>query len=481
MKRLKLSRRLSADRVFVSGGMLLLLVLSSTVEAQNVRPTIMTRLFWQDAENQTLSYADLYTTNTWNLKRGWVQGFPEAAAGGHRMGAMVQAKNVLMVPLQVAATGDGAAAAVSWLTADSGAFEEPHGNHFHWRYTRTPSVTHLQAGGAMTGAVQTRVFDETFLVSGDVSNQIQSVGVSQVGQRTSGPVAASFAGGGAAPVIAAAGNSVAYAAWSDADGDHAGQVDVIHLKAGTRTAPVYSLRLPSGGIHQATVNSGKVFFATSSGLSFVSADLTAAQQPQSVEIGEVVDVQPAADGTVRVSAFDNQRNWVMYVKEGPDGSHFCLIDAASSHPREIRIALTTVAGLRPGAPRCVLSLGQRFAFLFQESVTPAGDGDAAKPAAVSGAAVAEQLTVISLDPNGDRDFSDAVVKQSVPVGRSRIDGERGHHDICFDAYGRFAIFTNPGDGLLTVMSVRDLKQQAQFRVEGVPDRILAFGAPEHFH
>ena len=43
---------------------------------QNIRPVTITRLFWQDRETAKLSYADLVTTNKWNLNRGWVSGFP---------------------------------------------------------------------------------------------------------------------------------------------------------------------------------------------------------------------------------------------------------------------------------------------------------------------------------------------------------------------------------------------------------------------
>ena len=42
---------------------------------QNIRPVTITRLFWQDRETAKLSYADLVTTNKWNLNRGWVSGF----------------------------------------------------------------------------------------------------------------------------------------------------------------------------------------------------------------------------------------------------------------------------------------------------------------------------------------------------------------------------------------------------------------------
>ena len=43
------------------------------------------------------------------------------------------------------------------------------------------------------------------------------------------------------------------------------------------------------------------------------------------------------------------------------------------------------------------------------------------------------------------------------------------------------VFTEPADGILNVMSLQNLRIVARFRVGGVPDSIVAVGAPEHFH
>ena len=144
------------------------------------------------------------------------------------------------------------------------------------------------------------------------------------------------------------------------------------------------------------------------------------------------------------------------------------MNAASSAPAVTRLPVEVTAGLQLARLRTVLSLGKRYAFVFQERVDPDSD-------------VKERLTVIELDPNRDRRFSDAVVKATMPIGAGKAAGVYGHHDITFDAYGRYAVFTNPGDGVLTLLSVSDLRVRARFLVGGAPDNIIAVGAAEHFH
>ena len=89
---------------------------------------------------------------------------------------------------------------------------------------------------------------------------------------------------------------------------------------------------------------------------------------------------------------------------------------------------------------------------------------------------------MELDPNRDGDLSDARVRKTIPVGSSQIDGDVDvKPEIAFDAYGRNAVFTEPRDGVLNVLSVQNMQILARFKVGGIPDRVIAVGAPEHFH
>lgn len=38
-----------------------------------------------------------------------------------------------------------------------------------------------------------------------------------------------------------------------------------------------------------------------------------------------------------------------------------------------------------------------------------------------------------------------------------MDGHFGHHDMAFDAEKRFGFFTNPGDGTISVLSLKTLE------------------------
>ena len=125
-------------------------------------------------------------------------------------------------------------------------------------------------------------------------------------------------------------------------------------------------------------------------------------------------------------------------------------------------------GLKLMTPETVLSLGRRYAFLFHDRTDPDSD-------------IQEKLTIVELDPNRDRDFSDARELQTLSVGASKVKGHYGHHAISFGAYGRQAVFTEPGTGIINVMALPSMRVVARFRVGGAPDHIVAVGAKEHHH
>ncbi|MCA9010077.1 MAG: hypothetical protein KDB01_10040, partial [Planctomycetaceae bacterium] len=142
-------------------------------------------------------------------------------------------------------------------------------------------------------------------------------------------------------------------------------------------------------------------------------------------------------------------------------------DATAAQPTVVKLPIDTAVGLSLTAPEVVLaSGGKRYAFLFQDRQ----EGE-----------IQEQLTIVDLDPNGDRNFSDAAVAKTIPVPASKVDGHDGHHSISFDSEGRTACFTNPGEGTIWVISLRDLNVRAKAIVGGTPGEIIAIGAPEHKH
>lgn len=429
---------------------------SAAPAVSQMRATTITRVFWQDRDTQKLSYADVTTTNQWNLKRGWVTGFSELDAANQSLADMNQAGGLLA--LNVTGTSGG------WVAMDSGAYEEPHGNHTHWKYNKLPAVKQSNLKSSNVDGSRTFVYDNQLYVTDPSLSGFTKANPSAV--RYGGANATRFFKGGSGQTsIAAVNNAVAYATHSESTGDHAGKVDVVNL-LNAASEPEYSFGIDSVGITAATANSGKVFFAHQTGISWVFADTTASKTADTVQVNKVTD-NAAGDTTMSaVNSFANQRNWVLFTDAA--NSTLCLINAASQNPQVVRVPITTAEGLTLSDPSVVLSLGKRYAFVFQERTS--ADQQAQ-----------EQLTVIELDPDRNREFSDAKVKLSIPVGASKISGNDGHHGICFDAYGRHAVITDPADGILSVMSVQKMAIVAKFQVGGTPDRIMAVGAPEHFH
>ena len=60
----------------------------------------------------------------------------------------------------------------------------------------------------------------------------------------------------------------------------------------------------------------------------------------------------------------------------------------------------------------------------------------------------DYLSIVDLDPKGNGNFAEPRIVNTLPVGNSAVEGHSGHDDVTFDADGRWAFFTNPGDGTL---------------------------------
>ena len=425
----------------------------------------MTRIFWQDRETDKLSYADLVKTNKWSIKRNWVKGFPELDAEKQHLAQMKECEGVLLLGVR---DHDNGKHQSGWVAIDTGVLEEPHGNHTHWKYTRKPAVKMKQLDTDQGNPAHVYVYDRQFYLANDKKNGFTKAVPAGFVQGGIQNVTKFFPGGGNHITLAAVNNAVAYSSWIDGGGPNVGRVDVVDLRQ-TEPKINYSFKLPTGIIHGATANSGKVFLAPAEGVCWVAADDTLSRSADSVKVHHLsLGTDAESDKPLRTGAFENSRNWVLFSTGSADQSVLCLINAARPTPQIVKVPIDVEDGLKFTTPKAVLSLGRRYAFLFQDRTDAESD-------------VQEKLTIVELDPNRDRDYSDARVKMSLPVGASRIEGHSGHHALSFDAYGRYAIFTEPADGIINVMSLQNLKIVARFRVGGIPDSIVAVGAPEHFH
>jgi hypothetical protein len=237
--------------------------------------------------------------------------------------------------------------------------------------------------------------------------------------------------------MAAVDNAVCYSTWIDGGGPNMGRVDVVNLKKAEGDKTAYSFNLPTGVIHGATANSGRVFFAPADGVCWIDADTSLSKTAETVVVNHLsLGKDEDAEKPNRTGAFVNHRNWVLFTTGGGESkSSLCLMEANATPPRIVKLPI----------------------------------------------AVEEGLTLTTPDPNGDRNFSDAAISKTLPVGASKVDGHNGHHAIGFDSEGRIACFTNPGEGSIWVLSLKDLTIRAKSIVGGTPGAIVAIGAPEHKH
>ncbi|MCA9085988.1 MAG: hypothetical protein KDA81_18150, partial [Planctomycetaceae bacterium] len=302
---------------------------TTEVCAQNVRPTTIMRLFWQDSETAQLSYGDLVTTNRWDLKRGWVTNFPKHDPVSHRITDLQATYGVVIATIDCPHAADGQnKAGTGWIAFNSGAFEEPHGNHTHWKYTQTPQVTqqHLTPQSSATVSI-----NETQVLIGDpIQGGFNTVSGSSLKSATTTPLSWRAGGDGKIPVVSS-GNNVAFAAWGDSEGENSGRVDVVLLSKTGTDAVSHSIRLPHGGIRAVHINSGRLFVATSGGVYRINVDAFGRTS------GEPILLQTAisTDGNSQpllTERFTSQRNWVAFTAGHGAAAAFYLTDALSSSP-----------------------------------------------------------------------------------------------------------------------------------------------------
>lgn len=423
-------------------GTLAAATLMTTAAGQNVREKTIMRVFWQDAASQKLSYANLTASTRWNLRRGWVGGFPQLDTSTQSLGEMVAVDGQVFVSVTAATD----AAAGGWLCLDSGAFEEPHGNHTHWKYTRTPRVRqsklaagHGQTSGLMLHNGTVVHADSTGACTLLSAGQMKFGGERGIRQLTL-PKPARF--------CLVAGQQLFTAAESG-EGIVTASYDI---SAATRH--LSGSEFPGAQLLGIVHNSGRTFLASDQGIQW---------EPSPASEGETVSL----DLQEMVHGITSEQNWVLFTCGDGEDTRLCLTKAADPGRGFVTLPLPGPDGTKPRSLSTRLSLGKRYAFVIQETST-------------AGTPAAEQLVIIRLDPNKDGDFSDATIRQRIDLG-TRPPAANGNSDICFDAYGRYAVVSSPAAGILTVISLSKMSVVARFQVGGAPGRMVGVGAAEHFH
>ncbi|GAB5405551.1 MAG: hypothetical protein Aurels2KO_37820 [Aureliella sp.] len=408
----------------------------------------MARVFWQDSATQTVHWGDLKRGDSYSLEKQELAEHPEVDPERHML---VQMKAIDELVLLGVRDDDDGNFKSGWGVIDTGAEKESHGDHFHWHLEEAPSVKLVQLDDKQGNPAHVYRYGNSWYLANDKKNGFTRVTPDAI--RSGAKPDEFYSAGGGHITMAVSKNQTGYSTWIDRDGENMGRVDVVGLDS---SSPInYSFFLPSGGIHGATYNSGKAFFAPSEGVCWVSTQ-GATQEPKvhHIDLGE-----DASGAAKRTGAFANAGNHVLFVAGRGADSELCSIDAASPKPVCLKMDLGIGKGNSALTPSFVKTRsGRKFAVVFEENTEADG----------------EKMHVVDLDSNRDGDFSDAKVAKTFDVGKSQIQGHSGHHGFA-DLGGRILLVSNPGDGTITVISTRDWTVEETLDVGGTPTRLICIG------
>lgn len=432
-----------------------------TKKARTPRP--FARLFVQDLESCSLRWADLKVSGKDEFTLGplaTVEGFKKLDPDKQKLVQMRDSAGLVCVGVR---DDEDGAFESGWVLLRSGVGYIDHGDHGHWTFKKKPKVIDSRLDKKQGNPAHVYVYDERFFVTNDRLNGYTRIDPSTY--EDGGKEQPRFlAGGGNHITLTVMDDKVGYATWIDGGGPNKGRVDVTPITAEAKSEPKYSFKLPTGGIHGAIANSGKVFFASSDGICWVEADTSLKRKADEVKVNHV---SLGKDGTKprRTGAFVNHAHYVLFVTGKEASTAVVLLDAKKSEPRPVFVPLNVQKGSQAVTPFvAVTPEGKAYAFVFH---------DHAKDVEVE-----DILDIVALDPNGDGDCSDAKLLRRFKVGKSAVEGHFGHHGMAFDAEKRFGFFTNPGDGTVSVLSLKTLDLVKTFAVGGVPTAIVALGSRE---
>ena len=448
-------------------GMMMLVVAILGIGPKQVSaapPERMARVFWQDRENKTLMWGEMMKIGSVLTFRngGQVQGFPKLDKERNELVQMERIGSVLLVGVR---DDDDGKLSSGWVAVDVGVDEMPHGNHSDYNYRNPPKVIASKLDKEQGNPAHLYVYDKAFYLANDNLNGYTQLTPAQLISKGSGTF---HRGGGGHITLATVDQKVGYGTWIQGGGPEKGRVDVSDLTKTGEESIAYTFHLPVGGLHGATANSGRVFFAPSDGVYWVDADMGLKLTPEQVVMNHLsLGKDEENDRPLRTGAFVNHRNWVLFTTGPGEHSALCLVDATAAKPSIVRVPIEVADGLSLVTPEVVATAGgKRYAFVFQNRK----DGD-----------VREVVTMIDLDPNGDRNFSDAAIVKSIYVDPSAVEGHYGHHSISFDDDSVFGLMSNPGSGQIWIMSLTNRSIIGRYRVGGMPTKVTVVGGEASKH
>jgi len=436
-------------------------------EESHEHGTPITRIVWQDRESKSLRWGQFSQVGSHIefTKHDAVEGFPQLDTERNELVQLDRIGRVVVVGIR---DDDNGKFQSGWAALDMGVRSHSHGDHDDHVYREPPRVIASVVDQSQGNPAHLYQYNGAFYLANDKLDGFTQLDPMHLLRQDDQQHGRFYRGGGGHITLAAIDGKIAYSTWSSRDEAKSGLIDVSDLSKTGEDAIAYSFQLPVGGLHGATTAEGRVFFAPSDGIYYVDADMNLKQSPESVEMHHLSLGKDEESGRAnRTGAFATHRNWVLCTTGKHDTESLCLIDASAAEPSVVKLTIDTPDGLALTTPTTtVTAAGKRYAFLFQDRK----EGD-----------VTEQLVVVDLDPNADRDLSDAKVVKTLPVGPSQVTGHYGHHELDVDADGRWAVITNPGSGKLQLLSLSDLEFQGEFEVGGMPTKVLCVGGKQTHH
>lgn len=427
-------------------------------EKKAAAPHAYVRLFWQDQSEATIQWGDVHKqAGKWQLESKSLADFPAIDVKQQSLVQMQADAGVLFVGVHDDVDGTIGS---GWVAIETGVHEEEHGDHSHWRIVQPPHVCAEKIDLEQGNPAHVYRYGSSVVLANDKRGGMTFLSAAAIRNSEKASLVGSFvSGGGGHITLAVQPNQVAYATWIDREGEHAGQIDVVAL--GTQQGKGYSLFAPTGGLHGATVNHGKAIFAPAEGICWVEVDRQVTRDPQTVQVHSFSLGTDDQERPLRTGAFHNYGKHVLFTAGKAEFSKLVTLDASVDEPALTELpvpveegeGLSTPVVLRPRK-------GSPFALMFAENrETPEED----------------RLVVVKLDPDGNGDFSDAVLTHSIPIGKNQIEGHSGHHGITLLPGRRHFVVSNPGDGSLWMFEVDGMSVIAKFQVDGTPTRMIALG------
>lgn len=413
------------------------------------------RVFWQDDSGATVRWGDLKkSAGAWSIQEASVDGFPLLDNAEQNLVQMQADHGLIVVGVHDHADGTMGS---GWIAIESGAVEESHGDHSHWRFKDLPSVLESRVDADQGNPAHVYRYGSSIVLANDKKNGFTVTSAKQV--RSGKDMATFHEGGNGHITLAVVDDRVAYATWIAPAGDDCGRVDVVGL--GDNEGKRYQIQCPTGLLHGATTNSGKVFFAPADGVCWVAADTEVDDDPSAVTVHHLSLGKDADDKPLRTGAFANLGSLVVFTAGKGDDAKLCLIDAASDSPKITELPISLSEGDSLTTPTPVAAVGGRsLAILFRENKS---------------SPETDSMLVVNLDSNGDGQWNDPEWVETVAVGRNQIEGHSGHHELAVLPGGRHVLISNPADGTLAIISLVDFEQVATLEVSGEPTRLIAIG------